>query len=73
MSYMQLNSKGNLTRKDIKLEWREITEFLFYKFIQIQTAISISQLVYEILQTFFQLSTPFYQIFQKKKENKKFT
>ena len=41
-------------------------QFLFYKFIQTQT--EISQLIYEILQFFFQLSTPFYQIFQEKKE-----
>ena len=69
-----LNSKGNLTRKHLNFNnyfQREGGggggfQFLFYKFIQTQT--EISQLIYEILQFFFQLSTPFYQIFQEKKE-----
>ena len=52
----KLNSKGNLTRKRLNFELFAEGggfQFLFYKFIRIQTA--ISQVIYETLQNFFQL------------------
>ena len=62
-----LNSEGNLTRKHLNLELYPEGGFqvLFYKFIQIQTA--ISKLIYEIFQNKIQLSTPFFRSFRKKK------
>ena len=56
-----LNSKDNLNLE--LFPEGGVPVFVLY-FIQIQTA--ISQLIYKILQKYFQLSTPFYQIFQKK-------
>ena len=51
----KLNSECNLTRKQLNLELfpEGGFQFLFYKFIRIQTA--ISQVIYETLQKFVQL------------------
>ena len=74
MSYMQVKEQGQFNKKTLK--FRVISrrgvgvsgfQFLFYKFIPIQTA--VSQLIYEILKKNFQLLTPFYQIFWIKTNN----
>ena len=67
-----LNSEGNLTRKHLNLELFPEGGFqvLFYRFIQIQTAISQLDHIWDIAKK-IQLLTPFFQIFQKKQKNKK--